>query len=119
MNLYLGGDSGYDTHFAEICKTFGPFDLALLECGQYNRNWKYIHMMPEELPQAAIDLRAKKILPVHWSKFSLGQHAWDEPIIRVTAEGERRHVPVLHPMIGEEVNLNHPGPFSRWWENVV
>jgi L-ascorbate metabolism protein UlaG (beta-lactamase superfamily) len=49
MNLYLGGDSGYDTHFAEIGKAFGPFDLAILECGQYNRNWKYIHMMPEEL----------------------------------------------------------------------
>jgi L-ascorbate metabolism protein UlaG (beta-lactamase superfamily) len=72
MNLYLGGDSGYDTHFAEIGKAFGPFDLAILECGQYNRNWKYIHMMPEELPQAAIDLKAKKILPVHWSKFSSG-----------------------------------------------
>jgi L-ascorbate metabolism protein UlaG (beta-lactamase superfamily) len=118
MNLYLGGDSGYDTHFAEIGKTFGPFDLAILECGQYNRNWKYIHMMPEELPQAAIDLKAKKILPVHWAKFSLGQHAWDEPITRVTAEGERRHVPVLHPMIGEEVNLDDPGVFSRWWENI-
>ncbi|MES2330449.1 MAG: MBL fold metallo-hydrolase [Bacteroidota bacterium] len=118
MNLYLGGDSGYDTHFAEIGETFGPFDLAILECGQYNRNWKYIHMMPEELPQAAIDLKAKKILPVHWAKFSLGQHAWDEPIIRVTAESERRHIPLLHPMIGEEVNLDDPGPFSRWWENV-
>ncbi len=118
MNLYLGGDSGYDTHFAEIGETFGPFDLAILECGQYNKNWKYIHMMPEEVVQAAIDLKAKKILPVHWSKFSLGQHAWDEPIIRVTKEAEVKNFPVLHPMIGEEVDLNNPATFSRWWENI-
>lgn len=31
--LFLGGDSGYDTHFAKIGEEFGPFDLALLECG--------------------------------------------------------------------------------------
>ncbi|HEX6180875.1 MAG TPA: MBL fold metallo-hydrolase, partial [Chitinophagaceae bacterium] len=34
MKLYLGGDSGYDTHFAETGKKYGPFDLAILECGQ-------------------------------------------------------------------------------------
>jgi L-ascorbate metabolism protein UlaG (beta-lactamase superfamily) len=118
-NIYLGGDSGYDTHFAEIGKTFGPFDLAILECGQYNANWKYIHMMPEETVQAAIDLQAKKLLPVHWGKFSLGQHAWDEPILRVTAEGAKRHFPLLHPMIGEKVNIDETGSFRRWWEEIV
>lgn len=116
MKIYLGGDSGYDTHFAEIGKTFGPFDLAILECGQYNQNWKYIHMMPEEVIQAAIDLRSTKVLPVHWAKFSLGQHAWDEPIIRVTKEGERKNFPVLHPMIGQEVNLPGENSFTKWWE---
>ena len=30
-NLYLGGDSGYDNHFKEIGKKYGPFDLAILE----------------------------------------------------------------------------------------
>jgi L-ascorbate metabolism protein UlaG (beta-lactamase superfamily) len=117
-NIYLGGDSGYDTHFAEIGKTFGPFDLAILECGQYNANWKYIHMMPEETVQAAIDLQAKKLLPVHWGKFSLGQHAWDEPILRVTAESEKRHFPLVHPMIGEKVNLDEMDSFTRWWQEI-
>jgi len=32
--LFLGGDSGYDTHFKEIGERFGGFDLAILECGQ-------------------------------------------------------------------------------------
>jgi L-ascorbate metabolism protein UlaG (beta-lactamase superfamily) len=114
-NLYLGGDSGYDTHFAEIGKTFGPFDLAILECGQYNENWKYIHMMPEQTTQAAIDLHAKKLLPIHWGKFSLGQHAWDEPIIRVTAESEKKHVDLVHPMIGEKVDLDNLVALGKWW----
>jgi L-ascorbate metabolism protein UlaG (beta-lactamase superfamily) len=59
MKIYIGGDSGYDTHFIEIGNKFGPFDLAVLENGQYDKNWKYIHMMPEEVVQAAEDLRAK------------------------------------------------------------
>ena len=82
-NLYLGGDSGYDSHFKEIGDKYGPFDIAILEAGQYNTMWPLIHMMPEETAQAAVDLKAKSLLPVHWGKFSLALHAWDEPIKRV------------------------------------
>lgn len=116
--LFLGGDSGYDTHFADIGSRHGPFDLAILECGQYNRYWKYIHMMPEEIVQAGIDLKAKKILPVHWGKFSLSLHDWDEPIKRVTAEAVKKNIPLIHPMIGEAVDLDTMIPSVNWWEKV-
>jgi len=118
MKIYIGGDSGYDAHFADIGKQFGPFDLAILECGQYNKSWKYIHMMPEELVQAGEDLKAKKIIPVHWSKFTLALHSWDEPITRVVAEARRKNFPIIHPMIGEEVNLKETGESIAWWENI-
>ncbi len=118
MKIYIGGDSGYDSHFAAIGKQFGPFDLAILECGQYNKSWKYIHMMPEELIQAGEDLQAKKIMPVHWAKFSLSLHSWDEPIRRFVAEAKRKNFPVIHPMIGEEVKLNDPVTGVEWWENI-
>lgn len=116
--IYIGGDSGYDTHFEEIGKSYGPFDLAVLECGQYNRNWKYIHMMPEQTVAAAIALRAETLLPVHWAKFSLSQHAWDEPIIRATAEAAKTGLKLAHPMIGAKLNLDGNGLFDRWWERV-
>ncbi len=116
--IYIGGDSGFDTHFAEIGNQFGPFDLAILECGQYNEYWKYIHMMPEEVVQAAIDLKAKKFFPVHWSKFSLSLHDWDEPIRRVTSEARLKGMPVLTPMIGEAVYLNKEGTTNDWWSKV-
>jgi L-ascorbate metabolism protein UlaG (beta-lactamase superfamily) len=118
MNIYLGGDSGYDTHYAAIGEKFGPFDIAVLECGQYNEYWKYIHMMPEEVVKATQDLKAKKLFPVHWAKFSLGLHDWDEPIIRVTKEAEKQNIPLITPMIGEKVDLKTDKIFTKWWEGL-
>ena len=46
-------------------------------------SWKYIHMLPHEVADAAEDLKAKVLLPVHWGKFMLANHNWDEPIIKV------------------------------------
>ncbi|MFA5326809.1 MAG: MBL fold metallo-hydrolase [Prolixibacteraceae bacterium] len=116
--IFIGGDSGYDTHFAKIGEEHGPFDLALLECGQYNKYWKYIHMMPEQTVQASIDLKAKALMPVHWAKFALAYHAWDESIERATDEANRRNVPLIHPMIGELVDLNDFGTQTEWWKGI-
>jgi L-ascorbate metabolism protein UlaG (beta-lactamase superfamily) len=119
FKLFLGGDSGYDHHFKTIGQEHGPFDLAILECGQYNEYWKYIHMMPEEVVAAAQDLQAKRLMPVHYAKFDLSVHAWDEPVIRVTNEAERLGVPVATPMIGEKVSLsNTHQTFTKWWEGI-
>jgi L-ascorbate metabolism protein UlaG (beta-lactamase superfamily) len=119
LKIYIGGDSGYDSHFKTIGDQFGPFDLAILECGQYHEYWKYIHMLPHQVPQAAKDLQAKVLLPVHWSKFSLALHSWDEPIRLVTKAAAEQQVPVITPLIGEKVELNQPAVFTNpWWENV-
>jgi L-ascorbate metabolism protein UlaG (beta-lactamase superfamily) len=117
LKIFIGGDSGYDSHFKVIGDTYGPFHLAVLENGQYNKHWKYIHMMPEQVVQAALDLKAKALLPVHWSKFSLAIHAWDEPVIRLVAEAKNKGMKVLHPMIGEALFLNHPASSTAWWED--
>jgi len=117
-NFYLGGDSGYDAHFKDIGKKYGPFDLAILESGQYNKSWPHIHMMPEETVQAAIDLQAKVLLPVHWGKFSLALHPWDEPIRRVMKEAEVLNVQVTTPRIGEPVLPQGDFPGSPWWLEV-
>lgn len=114
--IYLGGDSGYDSHFKEIGKKFGPFDLAILECGQYNVMWPLIHMMPEETVQAALDLKAKILLPVHWGKFRLSTHAWNEPVKRVVEKAAEEGLAVATPRIGEPVYINNNVyPISRWW----
>ncbi len=116
LRLFLGGDSGYGAHFADIGKQFGPFDLAVLECGQYNLSWQNIHMLPEETVQAAIDLQARQLLPVHWAKFKLSMHDWNEPIRRVTAAASVLQMPLLTPKIGEPVHLKKENQFGCWWE---
>ena len=115
--IYIGGDSGYDTHFKEIGKKFGPFDLAILENGQYDENWKYIHMLPGEQLKAATDLNANTVLPVHSGKFTLANHDWDEPFINISAKKVKKDIRIITPMIGEQVNLNDSlQEFEHWWE---
>jgi L-ascorbate metabolism protein UlaG (beta-lactamase superfamily) len=118
MRLYLGGDSGYNHHFKSIGEQYGPFDMALLECGQYNTMWPLIHMMPEETVQAALDLNAKVLMPVHWGKFSLALHSWKEPINRLLEAADNKPVIVTTPMIGEPVVLDQLVPQNRWWESL-
>ncbi len=113
--FYLGGDSGYDTHFAEIGEKYGPFDLAILECGQYNQNWPYIHMMPEQTAQAALDLGAKVLLPVHWGKFTLALHPWYEPIERVSKRAQELGLQLVTPMIGQPWDMGEKLPDKPWW----
>ncbi len=119
LRIFIGGDSGYDKHFAEIGNTFGGFDLAIMENGQYNKNWKHIHLMPHEILQAAKELKAKRIFPVHSSKFVLGNHAWDAPLELITENNKKENLNIITPMIGEKVDLDNPGQvFSPWWKEV-
>ncbi|PIF06436.1 MAG: MBL fold metallo-hydrolase [Draconibacterium sp.] len=117
--IFIGGDGGYDTHFAEIGKKIGGFDLAILENGQYNKAWKYIHLMPEQVLKAASDLKAKRLLPVHSGKFALAQHAWDEPLRKISLLNKDAGINLITPKIGELVYLNdNTQKFSQWWEEV-
>lgn len=120
LKIFIGGDSGYDTHFKMIGEKYGPFDLAILENGQYNKGWKYIHMMPEQTLQAAKDLNAKRLFPVHSGKFALANHAWDTPLREITKANDKFNIPLVTPIIGEKVHLNDEKQvFSRWWEYVA
>lgn len=115
-SIFLGGDSGYAGHFKVIGDRYAPFDIAILEAGQYGDNWPYIHMLPEQTVTAARDLRANILLPVHWAKFTLALHPWNEPIQRVISAAAANGVTVTTPMIGEPVALGAPLPQTRWWE---
>ena len=117
--LYFGGDSGYEAHFAAAGKRFGGFDLAVLENGQYNVDWPHHHMQPEQTLQAAVDLHATTLLPVHSGKFVLARHAWDEPLRRLCALENPENLRLITPEIGEPVWLDdQTQTFSRWWESL-
>lgn len=110
------GDSGYGDHFAEIGNKYGPFDLTMVECGQYNEGWPFIHMMPEQSVQAHIDLKGKYMMPIHWGRFNLSLHEWTDPVNRATAEAILKNVDIITPVVGDIFTLNPPLPKERWWE---
>lgn len=115
-NIYFSGDSGYGSHFKSIGEKYGPFDFAMLECGQYNENWKEIHMMPEETAQAGVDLGAKVIMPIHWGAFTLAMHSWTDPVERILAKGKELEIPIFIPKIGEQVIIQEEMTIQEhWW----
>ena len=119
-NIYFSGDGGYDTHFKEIGDKYGPFDISLMECGQYNEDWKLLHMMPEETVQASLDLKSKLTLPIHWGGFTLAFHDWTDPIERVLIKANELDMPITTPKIGEPVTIgNTTFPTKKWWTHYL
>ncbi len=114
-SLYFSGDGGYGPHFKTIGDKYGPFDFAMMECGQYNRLWSKIHMFPEETVQASIDLKAELMMPIHWGAFKLSLHAWTDPIERVKKKAAELNVALAHPKIGEWLVLGEPQSYEKWW----
>ncbi|GAB6431082.1 MBL fold metallo-hydrolase [Bacillus luti] len=117
--VFFSGDSGYAPHFKEIGDKYGPFDLTLMECGQYDTRWSAIHMLPEETVQAHIDVKGELLLPIHWGAFTLALHEWSDPIERVTKEAKRLGVNITTPQIGESITLKSKDyPSAAWWREV-
>lgn len=114
--IYFSGDGGYNKHFKEVGKRLGPFDIGFMECGQYNDNWKPIHMTPEEAIKAAMDTKVKKAIPVHWAGFALAQHHWKEPVERFTKAAIQKGQNFITPQIGQQFNLDSTDD-TKWWED--
>jgi L-ascorbate metabolism protein UlaG (beta-lactamase superfamily) len=90
--FYFAGDTGYSDHFEQIGEALGPFDLAALPIGSYTPHYhlRAVHISPEEALQASLDLRARKLVGIHWGTFRLGREPTDEPPRRLAAEARRR-----------------------------
>lgn len=120
--VYFSGDSGYGPHFREIGEKYGPFDVTFMECGQYDKRWAHIHMMPEETVQAHLDVRGRRLLPIHWAGFTLAFHDWNEPVERVIRAARQKQVDIVTPRIGEPVTLSSsvfdPDTSSVWWRGI-
>ena len=104
--IFYSGDGGYGKHFRQIGEMFGGFDFAIMENGQYNEAWRYIHTMPKQLEQAVRDVGARKTVTVHHSKFALARHPWDEPLHNVERLMQHDSLHVACPVIGEIIPLD-------------
>jgi L-ascorbate metabolism protein UlaG (beta-lactamase superfamily) len=113
--MYYSGDTGYSPHFKVIGDQYGPFDLALMECGSYNVRWPQSHMFPPQIAQAAVDLGAKMTMPVHWGKFLQSDHKWNESVNLYIKAADSLKVPVTVPFIGQPYTLGTAIQDIDWW----
>ena len=115
--VYYSGDTGLFDAMAEIGQRFGPFDVAMIEAGQYNADWPDWHLGPEQSVLSAQRVRAKALIPVHWGLFRLAHHGWTEPVERVLAAARCSDVPVITPRPGQSIEPTalKPGDSTRWW----
>lgn len=103
--IWIGGDTGYGSHFAEIGKRFPGIDLAFLENGQYNVQWAQIHTMPEYLGREMVELNAARYMTVHNSRFCLSRHSYWEPLENAKRAAQESGKPLLTPQMGEVLYL--------------
>lgn len=119
-NIYLSGDGGYGPHFEKIGQTYGPFDFAMVECGQYNRFWRANHLFPEQTAIVAHLVGAKRMMPIHWGAFTLAMHNWKAPVERLLAAAEQYDYEVWTPRIGQQFFLDGDAALVQeaWWSGV-
>lgn len=116
--VFFSGDTGLTPQFQAVGQRLGPFDVAMLEVGQYHPSWGDIHLGPHGALEAHAMLGAKKLFPIHWGTFVLGLHGWSEPADIVVDEGAKRGVAVVTPMLGRPVEPTREELATAWWREL-
>jgi L-ascorbate metabolism protein UlaG (beta-lactamase superfamily) len=116
--VFYSGDTALHDEFLQVGARLGPFDLTLMDTGEYNALWADVHLGPEQAVLAHRLVRGRVMLPVHWAGFDLAYHGWTEPVERVLAAADSQGVRAVTPRPGEPWE---PAPVSapaRWWPRV-
>ena len=118
--VWYSGDSGYYGDLTEIGERLGPFDVTLIESGQYDPNWSDNHFGPELAVAANALVGGELLIPVHWGLLNLAPHSWTEPVERVRAEAQCRNQPylVLVPGVPTEPTPNAVVTQQQWWPDL-
>jgi L-ascorbate metabolism protein UlaG (beta-lactamase superfamily) len=115
--VFFSGDTGPTESLREVARREGPFDVALIEIGQWNAAWADIHLGPIGALDAFARSGAKVLIPIHWGTFVLAYHAWSDPAETLVTEAAKRGAAVLTPRLGEPVEpAATPLPTTTaWW----
>jgi L-ascorbate metabolism protein UlaG (beta-lactamase superfamily) len=112
---YFSGDTGLFPGMRDIGARLGPFDVTMIEVGQYHRAWPDWHIGPEQAVLAHGMVRGRVLLPMHWGLLQLAPHGWTEPIERALAAGKAAGAVIVTPRPGGSVEPEAPPAAARWW----
>jgi Predicted Zn-dependent hydrolases of the beta-lactamase fold len=114
-SVYFTGDSGYCGTFREIYERFGETDIILADSGEDAPAWS--HMSPDEVYQAADEVHAEYLLPVHWGAYLYGSTAWYQPIDDIAEKADSSKVSLMTPKLGQTIEYNDFSTANEhWWE---
>ncbi|MCL1827141.1 MAG: MBL fold metallo-hydrolase [Candidatus Cloacimonetes bacterium] len=116
--VFYSGDTSFNYHFDQIGHHYGPFDVTLMECGQYNKAWTESHLMPEETIKAHKQVKGNYLLPIHWGSFTLSKHDCWEPAERVLAAAPENNVKIITPTIGQTIKGKTEINTFEWWKDL-
>jgi L-ascorbate metabolism protein UlaG (beta-lactamase superfamily) len=80
--VLFAGDSGFGPHFDEVARRVGPLRLAVLPIGAYKPEWFMgsMHESPAQAVQAALTLKARISVPIHYGTFDLADDGQYEAV---------------------------------------
>ena len=119
--MFYSGDTGLFTELQDIGEKLGPFDVAIIEVGQYHGAWPDWHLGPEQAVTASRMLGAKVLFPIHWGLLALAYHAWPEPIERTVLAAQKAEVNMVTPRPGQSVEpttVTAETKWPRWWPQL-
>ncbi|MFO0547505.1 MAG: MBL fold metallo-hydrolase [Polyangiaceae bacterium] len=116
--IFFSGDTGPTAEHADIGSSFGPFDIAMFEIGAFHPAWGTIHLGPDGACEAFSRIRARALLPIHWSTFDLGLHPWEEPAEQLFVRATSEQLPLWMPRIGEPLTTQSAEALP-WWRDAL
>ncbi len=116
--VFFSGDTGLFPAVKRIGESYGPFDLTMIEVGQYHGSWPDWHIGPEQAVEAHQLLRGKVLLPIHWGLLTLAYHGWTEPIERTLAAAQQKGAVVTTPLPGQPIEPSALPPSTIWWPKL-
>lgn len=115
---YYSGDTGLFPAMKDIGDKLGPFDVTMIEVGQYHRGWPDWHIGPEQAVLGHQWVKGAVMIPVHWGLFTLASHNWTEPIERTLAQVKKDVQVAYVPRPGQSVEPSKLPAQERWWPDV-
>jgi len=106
--VFHAGDTAYGPHLLQIGNSFS-IDTACLPIGPVEPRWfmKHRHLDPADALKATEELKAKRMIPIHWGAFRLGTDLPAAPLEILEKEMQnhpvRDRVKILKP--GETLSL--------------
>ena len=115
---YYSGDTGLFPALRQIGEKLGPFDVTMIETGQYHRTWPDWHAGPEQAVRAHQLVRGRVMLPVHWALLGLAMHGWTEPVERSLVAANSAQTLLATPRPGQPFEPGVASANVRWWPDL-